>query len=69
MIQLQPPNPFNFRNPDNWPLWKNRFQYFREAPGLSSESKSKQVSTFIYCLGEEAEFVLASTGITPDNQN
>ena len=68
MIRLQPPDPFNFRNPDDWPRWKNRFQQFRDASGLSSESESKQVSTFLYCLGEEAESVLASTGVTPDDQ-
>ena len=68
MIRLQPPDPFNFRNPDDWPRWKNRFQQFRDASGLSSESESKQVSTFLYCLGEEAESVLASTGVTPDDR-
>ena len=67
-IRLQPPDPFNFRNPDDWPRWKNRFQQFRDASGLSSESESKQVSTFLYCLGEEAESVLASTGTTQDDR-
>ena len=41
MIRLQPPDPFNFRNPDDWPRWKNRFQQFRDASGLSSESRIK----------------------------
>ena len=68
MIRLQPPEPFNFRNPDDWPRWRNRFQQFRDASGLSTETASKQVSTFLYCLGEEAESVLASTGITPDDR-
>ena len=67
MIHLQPLDPLNFRNPDNWPHWKSRFQQFRDASGLSSESASKQVSIFLYCLGEEAESVLASTGTTPDD--
>ena len=68
MIRLQPPEPFNFRNPDDWPRWKSRFQQFRDASGLSTESSSKQVSTFLYCLGEEAESVLASTGVTTDDR-
>ena len=68
VIRLQPPDPFNFRNPDNWLRWKNRIQQFRDASGLSSESESKQVSTFLYCLGNKAESVLASTGITPDDR-
>ena len=45
-----------------------RFQQFRDASGPSADSSSKQVSTFLYCLGEEAESVLASTGVTPDDQ-
>ena len=67
VIRFQPPDPFNFRNLDIWLRWKNRFQQFRDASGLSSESESKQVSTFLYCLGNKAESVLASTGITPDD--
>ena len=68
MVRLQPPDPFNFHTPDDWPRWKNKFQQFRDASGLSSESESNQVSTFLYCLGEEAESVLASTSVTPDDR-
>ena len=63
-IRLQPPDPFNFRNPDDWSRWRQRFQQFREASGLSAEAATKQISTFLYCLGEEAESVLASTNAT-----
>ena len=51
-IQLQPPEPFNFKTPDDWPRWKRRFEQFRIASGLSEESQLKQVSTFLYCLGK-----------------
>ena len=68
MIRLQPPEPFNFRNPDDWQHWKSRFQQFRDASGLSTEGSSKQVSTFLYCLGEEAKSILASTGVTTDDR-
>ena len=27
-LQLQPPEPFNFRNPDDWPQWRRRFEQF-----------------------------------------
>ena len=63
-IRLQPPDPFNFGNPDDWSRWRQRFQQFREASGLSAEAATKQISTFLYCLGEEAESVLASTNAT-----
>ena len=60
-IRLQPPDPLDFRNPDDWPRWRRQYQQFR---GLSDESASKQICTFLYYLGEEVESVLASTNAT-----
>jgi len=67
-IRLQPPEPFNFHNPDDWSHWRQRFQQFREASGLNKASATKQISTLLYCLGEEAEAVLSSTNATTDDQ-
>jgi len=67
-ITLQQPEQFNFRNPDDWSRWKRRFQQFREASGLSEASASKQISTLLYCLGEEAEAVLTSTNATTEDR-
>ena len=67
-IQLQPPEPFNFKTPDDWPRWKRRFEQFRIASGLSEESQLKQVSTFLYCLGEEADAVLTSTNPSDEDR-
>ena len=60
-LQLQPPAQFDFKNPDDWPRWKRRFEQFRVASGMSDDAPTKQISTLLYCLGEEAEAVLAST--------
>ena len=49
--------------PDEWPRWKRRFEQFRLASGPASESDDRQVSTLLYCMGEEAEDILASTNI------
>ena len=68
MIHLLSPEPFNFCNPDDWPHWRSRFQQFRYASDLSSETASKQISMFLYCLGQEADSVLACTGISPDDR-
>ena len=68
-IRLQPPDPFNFRNPDDWPRWKRRFEQFHEASGLSEAAAKRQISTFLYCLGEEAEAVLSSTNATAEERN
>lgn len=39
------------------------------ASGLSGDTEKKQVNTLLYCLGEEAEAVLRSTNLTPDEQD
>ena len=63
-LQLSPPGPFNFKSPDSWAKWKRRFQQYRSASGLTDAAETRQVSTLLYCLGEEAEDILCSTGIT-----
>ena len=63
-LQLRPPEPFDFKSPDGWLKWKRRFEQYRDASGLSGESDARQVSTLLYCLGEEANDVLASTNIS-----
>ena len=68
-IRLQPPDPFNFKTPDDWSRWQKRFEQFRVAFGLKGDPAEKQVSTLLYCLGEEAENVLASTNITDEEKN
>ena len=67
-IHLQPPDPFDFKTPDDWPRWKRRFEQFRSAAGLQDASAPKQVNTLLYCLGEEAESVLNSTNISEDDR-
>ena len=67
-VKLQPPQPFNFQSPDEWPRWYRRFNQFRLASGLSEEDKARQVCTLLYCMGETAEDVLSSTDITDDEK-
>ena len=44
------------------------FEQFRSAAGLQDASAPKQVSTLLYCLGEEAESVLNSMNISEDDR-
>ena len=67
-LRLEPPEPFNFRAPDDWPRWKRRFEHFWIASGLQGQTQVQQVSTLLYCLGEEAEGVLTSTNVTADER-
>ena len=62
-VRLQPPSPFDFKTPDEWPRWKRRFEQFRLASGLAGKSDDRQVSTLLYCMGEKAEDILTSNNI------
>ena len=63
-IRLEPPAPFLFKVPDQWQRWRKRFDQYRLASGLSTESDKQQISTLLYCMGEDAEETLTSTTIT-----
>ena len=65
---LQPPQPFDFKRPDEWAKWKRRFEQFLVASALDKDSDERKVSTLLYCLGEEAEGVLSSTGISDESR-
>ena len=67
-LQLQPPSPFNFKEPNTWPKWKRRFEQFRLASGLDEASGEKQVGTLLYCMGEDAEEMLTSTNISTESR-
>ena len=59
---------FNFSNPDDWPRWKKHFKQSSEASSLSMENQTRQVSTLLHCLGEDANDVLVSTNIMEGEQ-
>ena len=67
-ILLKPPDSFNFQTPDDWPQWIARFVQFRAAADLAADSDKKQVNTQLYCMGEGAAAVLASTNITVEER-
>ena len=60
-MQLQTPGTFDLKKPDEWPKWKKRFEQFRTASNLHTQDDARQVSTLLYCLGEEAGDVLDTT--------
>ena len=67
-IRLEPPEAFDFKQPDEWPNWRRRFEQYRVASGLSEEGELRQVSTLLYCMGKEAGDVLTSTNITDEER-
>ena len=54
---------FDFKNLDEWPHSKWRFEQFHLVSGLSKDKESRQVSAHLYCLGEEGEDVLLALQI------
>ena len=67
-LRLDPPAPFDFKQPDEWCRWQRRFEQFRLASGLSSEDEERQVCALLYCMGEGAEDTLVSTGISSEDR-
>ena len=67
-IPIIPPEKFDFKKPDEWLKWKCRFQHFLSASGLDKEDEARQVSTLLYCLGDEAHDVLTSTSISDQSR-
>jgi len=55
-MNLQPPTLFSFAKSDEWLKWKQRFEQYRQASGLVDKDEQRQVSTLLYCLGEEGSF-------------
>ena len=62
-VKLQPSEPFNFQTPDRWLHWHRHFEQFRIVSGLSTESEVHQLSTLLYCLGNESEDILTLTNV------
>ena len=67
-MNLQPPTPFSFAKSDEWLKWKRWFEQYRQTSGLVDKDEQRQVSTLLYCLGEEAEEVLDMTCIYEDDR-
>ena len=67
-VTLQPPHPFHFRNPDELSKRKRRFQLYHLASGLSGKNGARQVSTLLYCLGEEADVLTSANANEEDRK-
>lgn len=65
-FQVPLPAKFNFGRPEEWPKWIQRIERFRIASGLELQSEENQVNTLVYTMGEEAEDILTSLRLTPE---
>ena len=67
-LQLKPPDLFDLKAPDDWPRWQQLYKQFHVAVGLMDANKMQQMSTLLYCIGEEAESMLSTTGVTANER-
>ena len=66
--QIAPPQRFNFSQPEEWPKWIRRFERFRQASGLNTKAQDSQVNTLVYAMGDEADDILTSLGLTDEQK-
>ena len=66
--QVQPPEPFNFSTPSEWPKWIRRFERFRTAAELTAKGEDIQVNTLMYSMGGQADDILHSFGLSEEDQ-
>ena len=64
---ISPPESFNFVQ-DDWPRWIRRFERFRQGSGLQSKSEESQVNALIYIMGDKADDVLNSFGLSAEER-
>ena len=65
---ITPPGKFDFRQPESWTRWLRRFDRYLEASGLSNKSEERQVSALIYAMGDEADEILYTFGLSDVNR-
>ena len=67
--QITAPEHFNFNCPDEWPRWMRKFEHFRIASGLCEKSEANQVNTLIYTMGESADDISSSMGLSDEEKS
>ena len=66
-FQVTPPERFSFK-PEEWSKWIRRFERFRLASELNKKDEESQVNTLIYSMGDEADDILQSFGMSEDDR-
>ena len=65
--QIAPPEKFDFHQPDTWPKWIRRFERYSQASGLAAKGDESQVNALVYCMGEEADDIMSSFGLSDED--
>ena len=67
-FQVTAPESFNFTRPEEWPKWIRRFERYRLACGLNGKSEEMQVNALIYYMGDQADDILISFGLSAEDK-
>ena len=65
---VAPPEPFNFKCPNEWTKWIRRFERFKSASGLEEKSEERQVNALLYTMGETADDIFQSFGLSDEDK-
>ena len=68
MSSFKPPEPFIFAYPSKWEDWKKKFKRFRMAIKLDKKANLVQISQLICAMGDDAEKIFESFGLTEDDR-
>ena len=66
-FHISPPEGFNFTQ-DEWPKWIRRFKRYHQGSGLKTKSEEHQVNALIYIMGDKADDILCSFGLSEDKK-
>jgi|GEM_PF-4806072 len=66
---LSMPDAFDFSDPGKWGRWSARWRRYRDASGLKNQPEGDQINSLLYILGDQAEDIMLSRGITEDTHD
>lgn len=67
LFSISPPENFDFSDFSNWPNWIRRFERFRVAAGLDKKDQGYQVNSLVYAMGDKADDILSTLGLSTDD--
>ncbi|GBM18120.1 hypothetical protein AVEN_75534-1 [Araneus ventricosus] len=68
-LHINPPENFTFSMPSNWSKWKMGFKRYQIASGLLTKTGNEQVNSLLYIMGEQAEDIFSSFGLSEKKQD
>jgi len=64
LFSISLPENFDFSDFANWPNWIRRFDRFQVAAGLDIKEEEYQVNSLVYAMGDKADDILGTLGLS-----